>query len=386
MKKHRIIKKLALTVISAVIVFTACEKEKTEIPEDKKLEGWNIERVDSIAGAEAGIYNMLTYDADSGIHIAYIVSQNDIYSLKYAYKPYEGNWAVSEVANPVSDNIIDIAVDNQKNVFVIYRGYAHTDNDNERLYIAEKSINESFNSVMVDVLGDQNFQARYPSIYADNNDVIHIAFERANYGMRYTTYSFEGTFTRVEILDDNISSSSSDIVVDSEGNKHIAHFNNENVYYSFKGYSDNSWTVNQIASGDEGNDSYAGINIATDPFDNLHIAYRYSSYDNNIHYLYKAAGINNWQEQGIGNAGGSNRFDRAMACDTLGNPHILYDESYGLKIASKKGSWSYESILGNSDYRCDANYDLEIMDNNQAHVSFYCRTTGVLRYATKVLK
>lgn len=387
MKSYNNIKIILAALISAVFVFTACEKNEPETPEDKKLEGWNIERVDSIAGAESGIYNMLTYDADSGIHIAYIVSQNDIYSLKYAYKPYEGNWAVSEVANPVSDNIIDIAVDNQKNVFVIYRGYAHADNDNERLYIAEKSINGSFNTVMVDVLGEtQNFSARYPSIYADNNDVIHIAFEQANYGMRYTTYSFQGTFTPVEILDDNITSSSSDIVVDSEGNKHIAHFNNENVYYSFKAYSDNSWTVKHIATGDEGNDSYAGINMAIDLFDNLHIAYRHSSYDNNIHYLYKAAGSNNWQEQGIGNAEGSNRFDRAMACDTLGNPHILYDENYGLKLASKKAAWSYEAIMGNSDYRCDANYDLKIMDNNRAHVSFYCRTTGVLRYATKVIK
>lgn len=387
MKKYSNIKSLITAVISTAFVFTACEKNEPETPEVIRLEGWKIEQVDSIAGAKAGIYNMLAYDADSGIHIAYIVSQNNIYSLRYAYKPCEGSWAVSEVANPVSDDIIDIAVDNQKNVFVVYRGYAPNDNDNERLYIAEKSINGSFNSVMVDVLGEaQNFSARYPSIYADNNDVIHIAFERANYGMRYTTYSYQGTFSPVEILDDNISSSCSDIVVDSEGNKHIVHFNNENVYYSFSGHSDDSWTVNQIATGDEGNDSYAGINIAIDPFDNLHIAYRYSSYDNNIHYLYKAAGSNNWQEQGVGNAGGSNRFDRAMACDTLGNPHILYDESYSLKIASKKVSWSYEAIMGNSDYRCDANYDFEIMDNNRAHVSFYCRSTGVLRYASKVLK
>lgn len=387
MKKYSNIKILIAGLISAVFILTSCEKNEPEAPEVKKLEGWEIELVDSIAGAEAGVYNMLAYDADSGIHIAYVVLQNNIYSLKYAYKPYNGNWTTTEVENPISSDVIDISVDNQKNVFIAYRGYAPVDNDNEGLYIAEKSITGSFNSILVDVLGEtQNFSARYPSIYADNNDIIHIAFERANYGMRYTTYSFQGMFTPVEILDDNVSGSCSDIAVDSEGNKHIAHFNNEKVYYSFKGYSDNSWTVNQIATGDEGNDSYTGINIATDPFDNLHIAYRHSSYDNNIHYLYKAAGSNNWQEQSIGNAGGSNRIDRAMACDTLGNPHILYDENYGLKIASKKGGWSNEAIMGNSDYRCDANYDIEIMDNNRTHVSFYCRTTGVLRYATKVLK
>lgn len=383
MKKLRIIKNLPVLVVLTIIAFTACEKEDSVTPVDNKVENWKVELVDSIAGADVGIYNMLAYDTDSGVHIAYVVTQNSTYSLKYAYKPCEGNWTVTEVANPISDNIIDIAVDNQKHIFIVYRGYDPS--DNESMYIAEKSINGSFNTVMVDVMS-RNDQARYPAIYADNNDIIHIAFERANYGMRYATYSFQGAFTPAEILDDNITSSSSDIVVDSEGNKHIVHFNNENVYYSYCGHADDNWTVSQIATGDEGNDSHAGINIAIDQFDNLHVAYRYASYDNNIHYLYKPAGSSNWQEQGIGNAGGSNRHDRAMACDTLGNPHILYDENYGLKMASKKSTWSYDHIFGNSDYRCDSNYDMEITDKNRAHVSFYSRTTGVLRYASKRLQ
>jgi hypothetical protein len=330
---------------------------------------------------------MLAYDVDSGVHIAYVVStkNNNTFSLKYAYKPYNGNWTTTEVENPISNDIIDIAVDKQKNVFIVYRGYDPANNNNELMYIAEKSITGSFNKVQVDVMV-RNDQARYPAIYADKNDVVHISFERANYGMRYASYGFQGTFTPAEILDDNITSSSSDIVVDSEGNKHIIHFHGENIYYSYKGNSDNSWTVSQIATGNVGNDSYAGISIAIDRYDNLHAAYRYSSYDNNIHYLYKPSGNSNWQEQGIGNIGGSNRFDRAIACDTLGNPHVLYDENFGLKIASKKGSWSHEAIFGNSSYRCDNNYDIEITDKNRAHVSFYCRTTGVLRYATRIIK
>ena len=386
MKNFKNIKKLTVLVLSAIFTFIACEKTDPLLPTDEDGKSWTIEIVDSIPGAEAGIYNMLAYDADSGIHIAYVVSEDD-YSLRYAYKPYEGNWTVTEVANPISDNIIDIAVDNQKNVFIAYRGYDPS--ESEKLYIAEKSINGTFNKVMVNVLGEyKNHQARYPAIYADQDDVIHISFERANYGMRYATYSFQGTFTPVEILDDNISSSSSDIAVDSEGNKHIIHFQSENVYYSYCGNTDNSWTVNHIATGDLSASSYEGISLAIDQFDNLHASYRFGStiVDNNIHYLFKPAGSSTWQEEGIGNIGGSSRHNRAIACDTLGNPHVLYDESFGLKMASKKGSWSYELILGNSDYRCDTNYDIEITDKNRAHVSFYCRTTGVLLYATNQLK
>jgi hypothetical protein len=146
MKKFRKFAKLPVLVVSAIFAFTACEKEKPVTPDEKEVEGWKIELIDSIPGANAGIYNMLAYDADSGVHIAYVVSENSTYSLKYAYKPYNGNWTKTEVANPISDNIIDIAVDNQKNVFIAYRGYDPTDNDSEKMYIAEKSINGSFNN------------------------------------------------------------------------------------------------------------------------------------------------------------------------------------------------------------------------------------------------
>lgn len=378
---------VSLLFISAIIYLSSCEKADPINPADENKLKWDVELVDSIPGTDVGIVNKLTFDADSGIHIAYVVSGND-YSLRYAHKPYEGNWTITEVANPISDDIIDIAVDKQRNVFIVYRGYNPADNNNEIMYVAEKSINGSFSKLKVEVLGDQSFQARYPSIYADNNDVIHISFERANYGMRYTTYAFQGTFTPVEILDDDITSSNSDIVVDSQGNKHILHFHNKNVYYSYSGHSENVWTVNHIATGNESNDSYAGISIAIDQFKNLHATYRYGSTlsDNNIHYLYKPAESNTWLEQSIGNIGGSSRLDRAIACDTLGNPHVLYDESFGLKIASKKAGWSHEHILGNSNYRCDTNYDIEITDRNRAHVSFFNRTTSVLRYATRVLK
>lgn len=381
-------KKLLILSVVLVSLMMGCTEEVPVInPKDNVDNKWAIEDVDSISGSEVGIYNKLVFDVDSGIHIAYVVSK-DNYSLKYAYKPYGGDWITTDVDNSIDDDIIDIAVDNQKNVFIAYRGYNPEDNNNTIMYIAEKSINGTFNKVKVNVLGDHSYQARYPAIYADNNNTIHMSFERANYGMRYTSYRYQGSFTPVEILDDNLSSSSSDIVVDSQGNKHIIFFNNEKVYYSYSASSENTWTVTQIATGDVSLQSYEGISLAIDQFDKLHVSYRYGSSisDNNIHYLCKSIGSTTWTEESIGNVGGSSRFDRAIACDTLGNPHVLYDENFGLKMASKYGDWSYETILGNTDYRCDRNYDIEITDKNRAHVSFYCRTTGVLKYATKILK
>jgi len=350
---------------------------------------WQIEVVDSIAGSDVGIYNKLAFDADSGVHIAYVVETGTDYSLKYAYKPYGGSWTTTEVDNLIDDDIIDIAVDNQKNIYIAYRGYDPEDNNNQIMYVAEKSINGTFNKVKVNALGDRSYQARYPAIYVDNNNLIHMSFERANYGMRYTTHQFQGGFTLAQTIDDDISGSTSDIVIDSQGNKHIIHFHNENVYYSYSAASDTNWTTTQIATGDEGQNSYEGISLTIDKFENLHASYRFGSTidDDNVHYLYKSLGSTTWSEEGIGNVGGSSRLDRAIACDTLGNPYILYDEHFGLKIASKSGaSWSHEPIYGGQEYTCGTNFDIEISDKNRAYVSFYCPENGVLRYATKILK
>jgi len=379
-------KLLVLSVVLVSLIMGCTEEEPIINPTDNVDDKWAIELVDSIPGSEVGIFNKLVFDVDSGIHIAYVVS-GDNYSLKYAYKPYGGNWTTTDVENSIDDDIIDIAVDNQKNVFITYSGYNLEDNNSTIMYIAEKSINGTFNKVKVNVLGDHSYQARYPAIYADNNNTIHMSFERANYGMRYTSYRFQGSFTAVETLDDNVSSSSSDIVIDNQGNKHIIHFNGDKIYHSDFAPSDTAWTVTHIATGNVSCQSYEGISLAIDQFNNLHASYRYDGYmDNNVHYLYKTVGSSTWTEEGIGNSDGSSRYDRAIACDTLGNPHVLYDEDYGLKMASKNGTWSHEAILGNTDYRCDRNYDIEITDKNRAHVSFHCRTTGVLLYATKILK
>jgi hypothetical protein len=372
-----------LLIILSVSFFAACENEDVK-PEVKTTidENWSVELVDSIPGAKAGQFNMLSYDVDSGVHIAYTVHEGTDIRLKYAYKPANGNWSTTNVTNNLLYNDeIDIVVDNQKNVFIVYE----SDID-ESLYLAEKTLDGKFGHVLVDVLGDRSYQARYPALFADNNGTIHLSFERANHGLRYTSYTFQGSFTDVQTLNDVYGGSRSDIVTDSDGGKHIIYHDNGNILYAYSESNSSTWSVSEIATYEGTYQSYEGVSLAIDNSDNLHGVYKSGAYDNNIYYLLKEKISNTWFNETIGNAGGSNRFDRAIACDTLNKPRILYDQDFGLYMASIGTSWQYEHIDGDSDYRCDRNYDLDITDNNQAHVSFYCRSTEVLRYATKSLK
>ena len=375
-------KKIGLLIGLATLLFVACETEKIEPEQEQQAEQkWTIEVVDSIVGSNVGAFNILSYDVDSGVHIAYIVSVGTINNLKYAYKPYLGDWTTTEVASDLNSVEIDITVDKQKNVFIAYES-----GNDESLYIAEKSITGSFNHVLVDVLDDRNYQARYPALCVDNNDRVHLSFERANYGQRYTSYTFQGAFTNVEVMNDTYGGSLPDIVVDSKGNKHILYHGSGFILHSFSENNTNTWTVNEVASYDDSYQSYEGISLAIDQNDGLHGAYKTGSSDNNIKYVYKADGSDTWANEGIGNIGGSNRIDRAIACDINNTPRVLFDQDFGLNMATKDGNWEHELIKGNSDYRCDSNYDLEITDKNRAHVSFHCRTTEVLLYATQILE
>jgi frataxin-like iron-binding protein CyaY len=373
--------RLKVVLIAAVLFFAACEKNDVEPEDNTPTEtGWNVEVIDSIPGVDVGVFNMLEYDKDSGIHVAYIVDGEST-DLKYAYKPYNGSWTTSDVTSDIENSIIDIAVDNQKNTIIIYRS-----NEDDCLHIAEKSSGGSFTLKLVNVLGDQNSQARYPALFADQNNMIHISFERANYGIYYTTYTYGGVFEQAQQINNEFGSSSSDIVIDSDGNKHIIFQDGSRILYAHSAALSSDWTVGVAAELEFGYQGYETVSLAIDRLNNLHAAYKDGTSDNNIKYLFKEHNTETWFMQGIGNDGGSNRLDRAIACDTLNQPHILYDQSFGLNMASKNITWTFDHIKGNSDYRCDNNYDLVITEFNKAHASFYCRTTGVLLYATKQIK
>lgn len=53
-----------LLIIIGIIAFTRCEKEGPALPSDENIIKWELELVDSIAGSDVGVYNMLTFDIE----------------------------------------------------------------------------------------------------------------------------------------------------------------------------------------------------------------------------------------------------------------------------------------------------------------------------------
>lgn len=372
-------KTIAFILSLALFTFTACEKDPEEpIPEP---DPWTFELVDSIPGSDAGVINRVAYDSQGGIHMAYTVATGTNTSLKYAYKPLNGGWTSQEISPSLFYTEIDLAIGPDNQVYVVFEA----DSD-ESVHLAIKNKSGTFDDILVDVLGDDNHQGRFPALFADKNGVVHITFDRANYGLRYTSYTPGTGFSVAETLNDNYSGSVADLVTDDAGEIHITYHDGDIILYAHRPVNTTDWEVSEIYQTETASQSYEGINLVIDRLGNLHGAFRNGNYDNNVYYMGLEHGSTNWEFQGIGNTGGSNRTDRAIACDIDNTPHILFDQDFGLYMADLNVGWVHEFIIGNTDSRCDSNYDIQIDDNDRAHVSFHNRTTEVLYYATRVME
>jgi hypothetical protein len=370
-----------LLLIALSIGLASCEKETTE-PEPLPVPNpWTSELVESIPGSDVGVINKTSYDSQGGLHMAYTVATGTNTSLRYAYKPLNGTWISTEVCPLLFYTEIDMAIDPSGVVYIAFE----PDSD-EAIHLAIKNQGGTFDDILVDVMGSDNHQGRYPALFADHNGIIHITFDRANHGLRYTTYTPGTGFTPVEILNDDYSGSLADLVVDTANNVSVVYQNGSDILFAYSEADSTNWQVNSIYNTGEGSQAYEGIDLVIDKRGNLHGAFRKGQSDNNVIYMELDSGSTNWAFQTLQISNGSNRTDRAIACDINNNPHILYDQYKELHMASLSIIWGYEYITGGSDSPCDSNYDIQIDENNRAHVSFHNKGTDALYYATKVIE
>ncbi len=374
MKNFRIVFAL---LISFSILSTSCEK--SDDPTEPETNGWTFELVDSIPGSDAGVINRTAYDSQGGLHMAYTVAPGT--SLRYAYKPINGVWTSTEICPKLFYTEIDMAIDTSGVVYIAFE----PDTD-ESIHLAIKNQDGTFDDILVDVLGSHNSQGRFPALFADKNGKIHITFDRANYGLRYTSYLPGTGFTDAEVIDDTYSGSVADLVVDHTNKISIVYQSGSDILYAYSVANSDVWHVNSIYNTGYGSQSYEGINLVLDRVENLHGVFRKGQFDNNVIYMVLGYGNTNWDFETLQINNGSNRTDRAIACDIHNVPHVLYDQDFGLYMGSYDFNWVYTHIVGDADSNCDSNYDIQIDENNRAHVSFHNRTTGVLYYATKVLE
>ncbi len=158
------------------------------------------------------------------------------------------------------------------NVYITFEPEA-----DESVHLAMKNQAGTFDDMLVDVLGSHNHQGRYPALFADSSGRIHITFDRANYGLRYTSYTPDGGFTAVETLSDDYSGSVSDMVVDDAGNINVVYQSGKFVLHAYSDANTSDWVVSEIYETEDGSQGYEGINLVMDNLGNLHGTFRNGS-------------------------------------------------------------------------------------------------------------
>ncbi len=360
------------------MLVVSCEKDDNpEKQPEEKTDTWQIEVVDSIQGADIGAYNMIAVDKDSGVHIAYIAEINGVVGLKYAYKHQNSNgWTVETIESDVEDSQIALDVNAINTPYIVYEF-------DDKLMMASKTGGAWQKTIAVD-----DHLAQYPNMKITDNNTIHLAYARANFGMRYG-FQASGTneFTMETIgNDDNITGSYSDIEVTGNGDVHVFWHDRDEIKYAVRDETA-SWAVNNIAIG-EYSGGYEDVGLTIDATENLHGYFLKGQVDNNLIYCNLQSGTTTWNTQNIANSQAS-RIDHSIATDTLNTPYIVYgeySENYALQIASKtSGAWQHTVIDGNSDYRCGSYSDIYITNRNHAHISYKAGTSKILKYAHKRL-
>jgi len=226
MKKVFVFILIALFAIS----FNSCDKLNIDPENIDTLglsanlpEGWVAEIVDSVDDAfYLADFNKVLVDENNGVHIIYSIDGDSDYDLKYAYKPFGGTWQLNDITSGENFDLYygaDFGI-TSTTVYVIY---SDTES-NCRMHIAKMNIG---GTTWTDEIFDDNSLSRYPSIFVDKNEVVHIAYTHANYGQYYAQYGNVGT----EISD--ISSSANDMVVDKDGVIHIFYPENYDFHHLY---------------------------------------------------------------------------------------------------------------------------------------------------------
>ncbi len=344
-------KKFFLVMAVAALFFNACKKEEIQPEDDNQSElsglvpaGWDIQLVDSAAtGTDVADFNKIAVDKNKGVHILYSVDAQDDYSLKYAYKPAGGNWSI-ETLNQTENNFdlyngADFGITNTE-IYIVY-----TDAQaNSQMHIVHKAIGSG--SWQYEIF-DGNSSARYPSVFVDVDNVVHIAYSHANYGQYYARYGDTGMQ-----ITTNGSYSHPDIVVDKDGVIHIFYADNNDLFSVYSTDNGANWIQNLIYNDDE----IEKISATVDTAGNISVGFSMNQLDNNVDFLYKPYGNSNFSVSKT-NINRVSRLQFELASDFAGRQYFTtyeYTDLYCLQFSEKdKASsvWKHTLLMKDDNYR-----------------------------------
>jgi hypothetical protein len=318
---------------------------------------WQGEVVDSGSFQISNI--KIAIDKNKGIHILYYAENVNENMLKYAYKPIAGTWQIQTVRKGVECDYFDLGV-SSSTVYAVF----NDDNENSKLHLSQSAIGSgSWNDNII----SDDASDRYPAIFIDNNDKVHISYSRANDWIAY--YTIGQDFDTVS----KISEAPSDIVVDKFGTIHIFFTQNYDFYHSYSN-DGTTWTTEKIYTN---TDEYLEKpSAAVDTNGNISVIMSLNMVSNNIEFFYRKYGENNFNHSqldysrvGYGNI--------EICVDLSGKQYFsVYEDGdeFCVLLGEKKNTatkWDYTYLLNDPEYTygvrsaiaADKDYGLHIAAN-----------------------
>ena len=327
---------------------------------------------------EAGTWNSIAVDSNGHVHVVHINGGN--YQIRHSV--YDGsNWNSVKI-NDCGHTYcwdIDMVIDDNDDLHVAYTTY----NTNYETLVYMHYDGTSWSDTEVSV--SANFGP--VGIAVDSKNHPHISHavsgQHCGDGLRLASYTGSAwTYRSVDIGSNR--GCDSDIVIDGNDDIYISYQVRDQSKLKVATNKSGSWDLYTADSGASLSSLYPGYmtSMVMDGQGQLHIAH----FDDKNDDLRYSTGITNGQwTTTIVESGGHTGREPSIAVDLADNPHIVYHSwsSFHLKYATLNpatSSWALSTLstadVGNGD-------SLFIDQNGVMHVAFNDGDNDVMNYATK---
>ena len=343
-------------------------------------DGINHQWVDSTADYtdQAGEWNSIGVDSNGHVHVVHINGGN--YQIRHSV--YDGtSWNSVTIKNCGHTYCwdVDMVIDDNDEIHAAYTTY----NTNYETLVYLHYDGTSWSDTEVSV--SANFGP--VGIAVDSNNYPHISHavsgQHCGDGLRLASYTGSSwTYRSVDMGSNR--GCDSDIVIDDNDDIYISYQVRDQSKLKVATNKSGSWDLYTADSGASLSSLYPGYmtSMVMDGQGQLHIAH----FDDKNDDLRYSTGVTNgqWTTTIVEHSGHTGR-EPSIAVDLADNPHIVYHSwsSFNLKHAtlnSATSSWSSSTIsnadVGNGD-------SLFIDQNGVMHVSFFDADSEVMKYATK---
>jgi len=233
-----------------------------------------------------------------------------------------------------------------------------------------------------------NGNCLYLSIAVDSEGNPHISYtEHIAYGNRPLKYAkWNGSYWDISTVYDHVGDVGgyTSIAIDEQDNPHISFYGQIMLKYAH--WDGSTWQVETVdSSPDEAIGLYSSI--ALDSEGNPHFSYlsTWTLDPWNLKYAYWDG--SDWQIQILDTFDGwMYDVNNSLVLDSDDNPHIAYNNGYNgvdlMYVFWDGTNWQFEFVDTEGETGVNPSIALDI--NDIPHIAFYNRTSGQLRYASRI--